>query len=58
MRLGAGDMLRRAVAIHYTSDAERDLAERALPGLAPGVVVPLGVDDLCFAPGAAGTRRE
>jgi glycosyltransferase involved in cell wall biosynthesis len=51
MRLGAGDMLRRASAIHYTTDAERALAERALPGLAPGVVVPLGVDDLCFAPG-------
>jgi glycosyltransferase involved in cell wall biosynthesis len=51
MRLGAGDMLRHAVAIHYTSDAERARAESALPGLPPGVVVPLGVDDPCFASG-------
>ncbi|HKW01234.1 MAG TPA: glycosyltransferase [Vicinamibacterales bacterium] len=49
MRLGAGEMLRRAVAIHYTSDAERTLAESAVPSLAPGVVVPLGIDDQCFA---------
>jgi glycosyltransferase involved in cell wall biosynthesis len=49
MRLGAGEMLRRAVAIHYTSDAERTLAESAVPALPPGVVVPLGIDDQCFA---------
>lgn len=51
MRLGAGEMLRRAVAIHYTTDAERTLAESAVPHLAPGVVVPLGVDEECFAAG-------
>ena len=46
--LGGRELLRRAVAIHYTSDAERSLAERALPWLPQGVVVPLGVeDDLC-----------
>ncbi|MFI5177513.1 MAG: glycosyltransferase [Vicinamibacterales bacterium] len=49
LRLGARELLRRADAIHYTSDAERALAERALPGLPRGVVVPLGVEDDLFA---------
>ena len=42
--LGVNRMLRRAAVIHYTTAAERDLAEQAL-GLERGVVVPLGVDD-------------
>jgi glycosyltransferase involved in cell wall biosynthesis len=50
MKLGTGDLLRRASILHYTSDAERALAEQALPWLPRGVVVPLGVDDECFVP--------
>jgi glycosyltransferase involved in cell wall biosynthesis len=38
-----GRMLRGAAAIHYTTDEERHLAERAL-GLGRGVVIPLGVE--------------
>jgi len=56
MKLGAGEMLRRASMIHYTSDAERTLAERALGWLPRGVVVPLGIDDDCFVPAGAPGR--
>lgn len=48
MKLGTGELLRRASILHYTSDAERALAEQALPWLPHGVVVPLGIDDECF----------
>jgi glycosyltransferase involved in cell wall biosynthesis len=51
--LGAG--LRRALAgaaaMHYTSAGEQRLAEAAEPWLPPGVVVPLGVEDVFFADG-------
>jgi glycosyltransferase involved in cell wall biosynthesis len=43
---GAGRLLQEADGIHYTSEQERHLAERSLPSLAPGVVIPLGVDDV------------
>ncbi len=52
MTLGAGELLRRASVVHYTTDAERARAESALPWLSRGVVVPLGIDSECFAPPA------
>lgn len=42
-RLGVEKMLRGAVAVHYTTEAEKQLAQEAL-GLDNGVVIPLGVD--------------
>lgn len=45
---GARRMLTGAARIQYTTPAEQELAERALPWLPAGVVVPLGVDDACF----------
>lgn len=53
--LGVSRLLAGAAAIHYTAAEEQRLAER-LRGLAPGVVIPLGVDDalLEFAPVATG----
>ncbi|MHB8405666.1 MAG: glycosyltransferase [Gammaproteobacteria bacterium] len=36
--------LRLAAAIHYTSEDEKYLAEGVLSGIAPGVVVPLGLN--------------
>jgi glycosyltransferase involved in cell wall biosynthesis len=56
MTAGARSLLQGAAAIHYTSAEERRLAEGALAGLPPGVVVPLGVDDELFKH-AADTRR-
>jgi glycosyltransferase involved in cell wall biosynthesis len=56
LELSGRDMLRGASAMHYTSEAERSLAER-LPGLPSGVVVPLGIDDACFRT-SAGRRRD
>lgn len=49
-RLGANQMLRAAAAIHYTTAAERRLAEGSL-GLQRGVVIPIGVDDALLADG-------
>jgi glycosyltransferase involved in cell wall biosynthesis len=49
LKLGARELLRRAVAIHYTSEAEQRLAEGALPWLPSGLIVPLGVEDDLFA---------
>lgn len=46
--LGVKQMLRGAAAIHYTTAAERRLAEAAL-GLERGVVVPLGVGEALLA---------
>jgi glycosyltransferase involved in cell wall biosynthesis len=51
---GGRKLLGGAALIHYTSAEEQRLAETTTPGLAPGVVVPLGIDDACFA----STRRE
>lgn len=48
MKVGTGELLRHASVLHYTSDAERARAEKALPWLPRGVVVPLGIDDECF----------
>lgn len=45
---GGRQLLGAADAVHYTSEVERELAEKALPGLARGVVIPLGVDDALF----------
>ena len=47
-RLAARQFLSGASAMHYTSDEERRLAERGMPWLPPGVVVPLGVDERLF----------
>jgi glycosyltransferase involved in cell wall biosynthesis len=43
-RVGAGRLLRRAAAVHYTTAEERRLAEARL-GLTHGVVIPLGIDE-------------
>jgi glycosyltransferase involved in cell wall biosynthesis len=48
MGAGARRLLRRATRLQYTTAEEMRLAERALPWLPPGVVVPLGVDEACF----------
>ena len=40
---GVKQLLQGASAIHYTAREEQRLAER-LPGLAPGAVIPLGID--------------
>jgi glycosyltransferase involved in cell wall biosynthesis len=42
-RLGVKEMLTGAAAIHYTAQAERELAESSL-GLKNGVVIPLGLE--------------
>jgi glycosyltransferase involved in cell wall biosynthesis len=61
--LGVGRLLGAAAAVHYTSAGEQRLAEQ-LPGLAPGVVIPLGVDESLVAAtrespaGAAGAGAE
>jgi glycosyltransferase involved in cell wall biosynthesis len=62
--LGVGRLLGGAAAVHYTSTGEQRLAERT-PGLARGVVIPLGVDDSFVAAarvepraGAAGRGAE
>jgi glycosyltransferase involved in cell wall biosynthesis len=48
--LGLRRVLTAAAATHYTTAEEQRLAESGFPGLAPGVVVPLGVDADLFAP--------
>jgi glycosyltransferase involved in cell wall biosynthesis len=48
MAVGARAMLRGARAIQYTTDAERRLAEKELPWLPAGAIVPLAVDDRRF----------
>jgi len=50
---GARRMLRGAAAVHYTTAAERRLAESGL-SLARGVVIPLGVDEAFAAAAPAG----
>ncbi|MGE0704373.1 MAG: glycosyltransferase [Vicinamibacterales bacterium] len=47
---GARLLLRHAEALHYTSSEEQRQAEIGLRNLAPGVVIPLGVDDEFFEP--------
>jgi glycosyltransferase involved in cell wall biosynthesis len=37
-----------AAALHYTSEQEQEGAEAAFPGLPPGAIVPLGIDDDLF----------
>ena len=49
LRLGARDALAGAAVMHYTTREEQRLAERGFPDLPPGVVIPLGIDDRCFA---------
>jgi glycosyltransferase involved in cell wall biosynthesis len=49
IRFGAGRLLAGASAMHYTTDVERRLAERGMPWLPRGRVIPLGVDDAHFA---------
>ena len=58
-KLGVRDLLRHAAGIHYTSEAERQLAQGALPWLPQGIVVPLGVEDELFvtAPPASSDAR-
>lgn len=57
LRAGARRMLESAARIQYTTDAERRLAESALPWLPAGTVVPLGVDDACFGESTTDVRR-
>ncbi|MCO5168003.1 MAG: glycosyltransferase [Planctomycetes bacterium] len=45
--VAAGAALRHAAVIHYTTDGERDRAERSL-GLSRGMVIPLGVAPAAF----------
>jgi len=53
--LGVKQMLRSAAAIHYTTAAERSLAEKSI-GLRRGVVIPLGVDGQLFEHDGAAQR--
>jgi glycosyltransferase involved in cell wall biosynthesis len=55
-RMGVNQMLDGARAIHYTTSAEKQLAEGAL-GIDSGVVVPLGVNQELFR-GSAENFRE
>jgi glycosyltransferase involved in cell wall biosynthesis len=48
LALGAADLLTGAAAIHYTTAEEQRLAESGFPSLPDGVVVPVGIDDICF----------
>jgi glycosyltransferase involved in cell wall biosynthesis len=48
LALGLRAVLARAAALHYTTAEEHRLAERALPTLPRGVVVPLGLDAMWF----------
>src|SRR5690606_22581662 len=50
---GGRRLLAGAARMQYTTSAEQQLAERALPWLPPGVVVPLAVDDAWFEQRAA-----
>ena len=49
-RLGVRGLLSGAAAMHYTTAEEGRLAESAVGLLPAGTVVPVGVDDLYFAP--------
>ena len=49
LALGGRRFLSGARAIHYTTVEERTLAERRLPWLPPGSIVPLGIDEEFFA---------
>lgn len=57
MWLGARALLSGATRVHYTADEEQRRAERALPWLPPGVVIPLGIDDDLFAVSNGGEAR-
>jgi len=48
LAVGARRLLTAAAAIHYTTDAERRLAESTVPGLPRAAIVPLGIDDAVF----------
>lgn len=52
LRFGAREALTGASAMHYTTSEEQRLAESGFPELAPGVVIPLGIDDRCFIDGS------
>jgi glycosyltransferase involved in cell wall biosynthesis len=58
MALGARRFLAGARCIHYTTEAERRLAEKRLPWLPQGNVVPLGIDAEFFASPQMPRRRE
>jgi glycosyltransferase involved in cell wall biosynthesis len=51
LSIGLRRALAAASAMHYTTAAEQRLAESAVPWLPRGVVVPLGIEDVFFAPG-------
>jgi glycosyltransferase involved in cell wall biosynthesis len=50
--MGLATDLRAASFMHYTSGGERQSSEAALPWLPAGGVIPLGIDEACFDPGA------
>jgi glycosyltransferase involved in cell wall biosynthesis len=57
MATGVRRMLAGASALHYTTSEERRLVEQAFPFVAPGVVVPLAVDEAFFSmPDPTGDR--
>jgi glycosyltransferase involved in cell wall biosynthesis len=58
MAFGARRFLAGARGMHYTTDAERRLAEQRLDWLPQGHVVPLGVDNEFFAVQDMPRRRE
>ena len=49
LHFGVQSLLAGAARIHYTSDEERHRAQQSLPGLPPGAVIPLGIDDEMFS---------
>jgi glycosyltransferase involved in cell wall biosynthesis len=58
MRLVAGPLLRRAAAVHFVSERERDQSREAL-GAVPSIVAPQGFDPVEPRPrDGAGWRRE
>ncbi|MGH9858078.1 MAG: glycosyltransferase, partial [Acidobacteriota bacterium] len=54
-RMGVFNMLNGASAVHYTTSAEKQLAEDAL-GIRGGVIIPLGVDQELFRAPAENIR--
>ena len=58
LALGGRRFLAGAHGIHYTTVAERQLAEQRLPWLPAGCVVPLGIDEEFFASSDSARPRE